>query len=453
VAQAGLDAFASLAEASVEGAVPAGSIAPTSASIRVVRGPLPPQSGGAPAGGLQETVAGRVAESGPRARPSGRPRSADPRRRLAIGVAALLVALVGGAIGLPSATIRIAPAAVGVGPIAYDLSLPAADTERGSFSEVRDGTPTGELVELVPATGVVTFYNWNTVAVAVPGGTRVSVQGGIAFATDQLLIVPRGRFSGPSEASVAVTAVDGGESGNVEASSIDTIEDNSVRSFLAGYPDNPNRLVSNDEATAGGSQIPHTVVTQEDVDAVVTELRTALLADLADRLAEHPERTYVWPSSTEEASVEIPESLVGSEDLAQFSLVGRLAFARAWVLRADLEADAVDRLLADEGATPAGTTIAQDRIQVEIGRVTPNGGSVEAQVTVRAIATRLVDAEVVRELAAGLTAAEAEDALGSLGEVQVELWPGWVDRVPSLGLRVTVETVVPDSSASPSAAP
>ena len=132
---------------------------------------------------------------------------------------------------------------------------------------------------------------------------------------------------------------------------------------------------------------------------------------------------------------------------------GRLTFARPYVPRTDVEAAAANLLLADPAATPAGTAIVQSRIEVQVVAVSGSEESIQVQVTVRATASALIDAEVVRELAAGLTAAEAEDALADLGEVQIDLWPGWVDRVPSLGLRVTVETVVPDSSASPSATP
>jgi hypothetical protein len=36
----------------------------------------------------------------------------------------------------------------------------------------------------------------------------------------------------------------------------------------------------------------------------------------------------------------------------------------------------------------------------------------------------------------GLTEEEAEADLAHLGEVDVRLWPGWVDRVPELEWRI-----------------
>jgi hypothetical protein len=54
----------------------------------------------------------------------------------------------------------------------------------------------------------------------------------------------------------------------------------------------------------------------------------------------------------------------------------------------------------------------------------------------------MVDAQAVIELVKGLTAAEAVATLRDrdYGDVSVRLWPdGWVDRVPGLDWRITVE--------------
>ncbi len=460
-AQAGLAAFASLAEASVEGAVPVGPVEPTSASIRVVRGPEPTGSGLLLPGRRpvsEETVAVPIRQAKPSNGATRQPRSSDPRRLVGVGVVGLVVALVCGAVLLPSATIRITPASVGVGPIQYALSLPAAGTERGQLSTELIGTPTGERIELVPATGSVTFSNWNPSSpVSAPVGSQVAA-GQVVFTTDEAVVVPAARFGvGPtiiaSTASVAVTARDGGASGNVGAGEIDSVVDRQLRTQLRASASNPNRIVTNPDPTAGGGEQPHTVVTQQDVDDLVANVRSALLSDLAARLAENPERIYLVPASPEEPTVEIPVALVGSEDLTEFTLTGRLTFARPYAARTDVESAASDRLLADPASTPPGTAIVESRIDVQVVAASGSEESIQVEVTVRATAAAIVDAEIVRELAAGLTAAEAVEALSHLGTAQVDLWPGWVDRVPSLAFRVTVETALPSPSASPSASP
>jgi len=58
---------------------------------------------------------------------------------------------------------------------------------------------------------------------------------------------------------------------------------------------------------------------------------------------------------------------------------------------------------------------------------------------------------MVRDLVAGMTVPQAQDALRAIGDVAVELWPPWLDRLPRLSFRIMVEQVVP--SAGPSATP
>ena len=87
------------------------------------------------------------------------------------------------------------------------------------------------------ATGTVTFANWNTgTSVTVPKGTSVSVQGTIAFTTNDRVVVAQATFDGtntmPSHASVAITAVVPGLTGNVDGGAIDTIDDRSIRRLL-----------------------------------------------------------------------------------------------------------------------------------------------------------------------------------------------------------------------------
>ena len=71
-------------------------------------------------------------------------------------------------------------------------------------------------------------------------------------------------------------------------------------------------------------------------------------------------------------------------------------------------------------------------------------------VTVRAAAAAAIDEAAVRDKVAGKTVAEAKDALADQGEVQIDLWPDWLDRLPRIPFRITVGTVAPTDGASPS---
>jgi hypothetical protein len=52
-----------------------------------------------------------------------------------------------------------------------------------------------------------------------------------------------------------------------------------------------------------------------------------------------------------------------------------------------------------------------------------------------------------------MTVPQAQEALRDVGDVQVDLWPPWLDRLPRLSFRISVDQVAPPpaASATPSA--
>lgn len=459
---AGIPAFATVPEAT--SGQPAAPSPAARAPIHVVRGADPVGSGQPPvarARSTDETMAVRVApqpvapRGGGAARRSmwslSQPRSM--RSRLPLLTLLVAIALVVGAAVLPGATIRITRISTSVGPIEYPLQAAIAGHQSAQLTTTQDGTATGERLEEVAATGTVVFSNWNQGAVTVLQGTQVSVPGGPAFTTDKRIVVPRARLIGkntyePSPGSVAVTAAADGPAGNVAAGAISQIDDTSVRAFLRGVPENTNRLVNNPEPTAGGSETKHPVVQQSDVDALVAAITAELQQNLADALSGHPDRIYSAPPATEKVVVDIPPDLVGKEDTATFSLRGVLDFDRAYGMRPDIERAALASLLDDTAAVPAGTDLLADSITMEVGAVTTVAGELQVEVSMRAVRAKTIDEGDVRDRVAGLTPAETKGALAYLGKVEVDLWPGWVDHVPRLGFRISVQTVVPAASDS-----
>ena len=249
----------------------------------------------------------------------------------------------------------------------------------------------------------------------------------------------------PSHGSVGVTAVAPGLTGNIDAGAINTVDDRLIRGFLQGSPSNKNRLVTNPEVTSGGAEVTHPVIQQSDVDAVVAAIRADLGSQLADALAADAERLYAGPSATEVPQIVVPIDLVGTEDQASFELTGRLSFDRPYVMKADLDVAARTALEA-----PEGTTLLADSIEIETGAATVNGDEMTIAVTVRAAAAAEINEAAVRDLVAGKTKAEAEAALVEQGEVRIDLWPDWLDRLPRIPFRIVVETVAPSDAASPS---
>ena len=453
--EAGIAAFASVADATSPTPAPAEPIVPGRAPIHVMRGAAAARSRPStpvPAtDGLDETMAVHLPPHEATGAIRGR-RPRPPSGLTAVLLAALLVlAIVGGAAALPAATVSITPTSQPVAPRVYEVTAPVAGHAMGTTDIHQTGTATGTKPELIPAKGSVTFSNWNFVAVEVPQGSSVSVHGSIHFGTDQRIVVPPASLNGkeivPSQASVAVTAIDPGLTGNVAAEAIDTIDSRTLQAYLrGGFQNNKNRLVINPDATTGGDETTHTLIQQSDVDAVVTSIQTQLAAHLAELLAgAGTDRVYAAPGAAELPTITIPEGLVGKQDTATFELVGTLAYDRAWARKADVEAAARDRLASDPAAVPAGMSIVGSSVSIQIGSASVSGQQLQVQVTVSGVAATTIDEGAVRSAVAGMTSDEARAALAGLGKVHIDLWPGWVDRLPKLAFRITVQTLPPSA--------
>jgi hypothetical protein len=456
--EAGIAAFASVGDATSGTPSPAEPMTPTRAPIHVVRGAgfarSQPPKAAPPTDGLDETVAVHLP---PPSRPTGgsrRFRGGGLIPRWPWLAALLVVALAVGAALLPGATVRITPVTEAVGPIAYPISIPVIGHVTDELESSKPGTATGERLEKVPATGIVTFSNWNSFQVDVPQGTQVSVGGTIAFLTIERISVPKRRSflnPEPGQRSVGVVAVEPGTGGNVGAGAIDTIDDLSVRVLLRAFDDNTNRLVVNDDATTGGVETSHPVIQQSDIDAVVAAIEADLQQQLSDALDAEADRLYAGAPDTEVPVVNIPDDLLGTEDETTFELRGTLEFDRAYGSKPDAETAARAALLGDPEATPLGTTILEETIDIEMGNATVTGDSLQIRASVNAQAAAKIDHAAARDLVAGKTVEEARRALADLGEVEIDLWPPWVDKVPVLEFRIEVREEVhsPTDGASP----
>jgi hypothetical protein len=377
--EAGIPAFATVAEATSGSPALDQPTATPRAPIHIVRGVAnaaalaAPDRGSLPVarpGAADETMAVKLPP--PPARGSVRSDGRGSRRPRWPWLAGLLVVLLAaGAALLPEATLSITPLTHAVGPRPYQLRLPIAGRQSADLQITGPGTATGQRLEQVAATGTVTFFNRSTGSVEIPQGTHVSVSGTIAFATTERIVVPAGAFFGaPGQKDVGVVAVVGGTSGNVAADAINTIDDASIRF---------NRRVTNAEPTAGGLETPHTVIQQSDVDAVVASIQAGLASHLADLQAGQPGRLYGEPPASEVPVIEVPSGLVGTEDTPTFELTGSLAFDRPYVARDDVDKAARAALLADATAAPTGTNVLPDSIGIQIGTATANGSEMRSR--------------------------------------------------------------------------
>jgi hypothetical protein len=453
-AEADLTAFGTVDDA--RGSRPAEPLPPQRAAIHVLRGdeptaahPAPPAPATAPmpTGRGDETRVVPVARPAPG--PRRRARTVVPARRRPLAMAgvavvalSLVIVLAGAAAVLPGATVAIQPATEQIGPRPYELRFDNPTIVAGTEEATVEGTATGTYPIQVAASGAATFRNFNIVAVEVPAGTQVSASSsGIAFLTAESVVVPGGtltedgRIAG-GEAAAPVAAVAIGPSGNLPAEAIDTIDSNRVRNSLRGFANNTARLVINYEATAGGVDDTGPEVTQADVDAALASLREQLTAAVGQRLEGTTGITLDQPA---EPMIEVPDDLVGRRDAATFSLDGTLAYDRAAVDRAEVDALARQELAGDAAAVPTGHELVADSITVTPpDEVRRDGDRVIVRVEVFARSAPMIDEDAIRDEIAGRSIDEVRTELEPLGAVTITAWPGWVDAIPALTWRIEI---------------
>jgi len=484
-AEAGIPAFASIADAQADSADAEAS--PPSprplAAIHVVRGAaasLPAVSvvrGLAPeAQGSQRVAATSVglsriedtqavpvpvvAPPGPVARPgaraAARPSRSAPLARtnrtaliIVFGGLLLLAGVV--AAVLPSATVRIVPSATSVGPVGYVVTLPA-QSDSGRIDRSLAGNATGTYsVGTARAVGTVTFFNYSSDSVQVPKGTVVAA-GDQAFASNKTIVVPATGFFFAGRKSVDVTATNAGTGGNVAAHAINRVVDRGLDDQLSsGFPQIGPR-VDNEHSTSGGTSRTGPQITQADVDGLVRRLKQQLISQLDALLADHPERTYAPPVRPQDPQVSVPSGIVGTKDKATFQLTGSLAYDRRFVTGDQITQAASEQLSADTATVPTEAMLVPTSVQASASDPRVLGDLVSASVSVRGAITRRLDTDDVKRRIAGLSAEDVTHALSDVGTTRVTFWPGWVNAVPRLPFRIDIRVEGAQPSPSPSPA-
>lgn len=459
-AEAGIPAFASVADANAEGAVALTPAPAPRAPIHVVRGEPAPagmdQAAAAnlvpvstPTARMDETQAVPTQPPPPRARPRSAPRRSRPpggRSKVPMAVLAavlFLLVLAGAAVAmvLPAATVTLRPQAVLVTQ-SYAVRPDVHPSDAEPLSSSKEGEATGHRTKRTAATGIVTFINYSSESVFVPSGTPVSAAGGsILFVTTQPVTVPDSSFfGGPGDVDAAIQAIERGPEGNVAAEAIDQIEDREIDRALRDRGGPRDRRVINREATSGGDEVQLFVVRRADVTSVTQAVKDDLEQQLTDLRAEADDRIYPG-EGTATPNVEVPKRLIGhaSEEPYTFELTGTLVDDQPFVLKADVIAAARERLLGDGTVIPQGTSLDSGTVDVQPGAASLQGDSIVVQTQVKANALPNFDRAAVPGMVSGRTSEDAVAALRPIGPATVELWPPWVDHVPGLEWRIRVD--------------
>lgn len=451
-AEAGLDTYASVEDARNARPAPPADAPKRQASIHVVRGeaasdetaPVPLSAVVAPAAAaaIEEATQQRPVVVVPRNAPASRPRWRSVPTAAILALLALLI-VGGGVLGamlLPAATILVTPRSEPIGPVEYEIAVPDAERVDGNVEASAMVTATGIYQIQAAATGTVVLFNFNTVDVLVEQGTFLAA-GEQAFATVEEVGVPPGRLTSDGriqagEQAVGVVAAVIGETANVPAAAIDTVVNEGMAARLRGFPNNPERLVVNPEATAGGIDTTGAEITQVDVDTAVAALRADLDEQLAAALGSSGGAVSADAVEAPEPVVEGVDGLVGTRDQAETQITGTLAYDRLSAERADVVARAEEQLASDASVLPSGNALLPDATRVTIGEARVEGAGLVVSVSMTGASAPPPEPDEYLRRVRGRSAEEAEAALEQLGSATVTLWPGWVQTVPELDWRI-----------------
>jgi hypothetical protein len=145
------------------------------------------------------------------------------------------------------------------------IRVPAVLLPPRTFTAQTPVIPTG--VRTYPATaahGVITITNGSVISQTLPAGLIFISNRGVSVSTDQAIFVPAGSADGYGVATVAAHALTSGNTGNIPALAVDTVEGSSV-------------YVRNLAAFSGGKDAYSIkVVTAQDTQTALIQARNAL---------------------------------------------------------------------------------------------------------------------------------------------------------------------------------
>ncbi len=374
------------------------------------------------------------------------------------GVFLLLVGALGTAFWLvaPSATVTLTPAtdqvavtvAITADPALTDIDIenarmPGTVVSLEATSRVTIESSGREDAGATRARGRVRLTNLSDGPVIVPPGTVVSTGGTfpIRFETLSELILPAGQDAA-SEVDVLALAEHAGTDGNVPAGAIARVE-----GPLAGVVQ-----VTNPNPTTGGAFLERKIVTAEDHSRLLVLGRQQVLQRARDLLLhQYSGEQFLVPGS-----ITIIEERPGWTIYS--AVVGEVADSVSLDLRARVQAVIVDERLARQVAYAGLRPRIRPGLEIAPGALTFTRGAIQqiepdGRVTflmeVRGTSTVAIDPNAVRERIAGTSVAEArrrlerELVLEPDHPPQIEVWPGFLGRLPALPMRIQVEIVRP----------
>jgi hypothetical protein len=369
-----------------------------------------------------------------------------------IGVLAVtVVAAVASLQALPTARIVLTPRTVALGPLPMTVMALAGLTEPDVDARQVPAIPVPvplAIEDTFPANGARTSQaqaRGEVVFSAPPEreGTEIAaltsvLADGVEFRTTETVYLRPSGDGTLVEASVPVEAVRNGPEGNVSAGAIDAAPSLAALTIV----------VTNPEALAGGRLEESLVVTREDYEAAVVNLRQrldgALLTYQQDPTGV-PEGLTVFPQTAAPGEVTFDppaEELVGAA-ADEFRLMASMA-AEVLAVDQDEVAAMMTSALADE--IPPDMAVVPATVAIETSEGVPEGEGIRFDGHARAVAQPVIDEDAIVARVAGLPVSEARAILEDLGASTVSVWPEFLGDLPGDRSRIQLEIRAPSTS-------
>jgi len=295
---------------------------------------------------------------------------------------------------------------------------------------------TTEVEEGTYATGVVRIFNSDSVALDVPLGTVFETNGKQYVSTQAVSVAPA------QTVDVSVKARKIGEEYNIPSMQHFTIQ-------LEAY-DSTKHQVTNPNAFTGGSKTKVKVVTQEEVNKAVEEIKTALKERLKSLLLEH-NRDQGYHLIGDSVAYKVLETKVEpniGEKADQFTVTVKMQ-AKAYFYKEGELNDIVEQIILQKYGKDSDSSVQVKDLEIKIDSLKFDKNKKKAIIKVKAEGTlgTEVTEDQVWEIIKDLKYSEIESALyehykDELKSVEITFTPNWIPKkiryIPSEQTRVSI---------------
>jgi hypothetical protein len=371
-------------------------------------------------------------------------------------IGALLVALLAGftLYVLPAATITVAPGQAPVNALVQLTANPNIDVPDPEINLLpgRWIETSIEVTGTIPTTGVaqkptdlargnVVFINTGSAGANIPVGTVVSTGTGtpVRFRTVAPAEMPGGQGA---RVTVPIEAMEPGTVGNVRANSINVVE-GALRFSLT---------VINPDATFGGGSQLAPVVTQQDRDNLLAQLRERTEAQALEMLQRNLEPgEWLPPETVRTFIIAQAYSAFNDEETPELGLTLRTLLQGVAVDEATTRTAMLSAL--QRTIPPRGKLVAESFRMERIPGATVIDRSVQFTVAVSGDYVVPIDPAEVRSAIVGLPPDQAIDRLRERWNIartpEIYLDPEWTGILPRLGRRIQVRVDYSSAGVTP----